>query len=221
MNQGRVDRLALAHALRTPLTSALLGIGMLHEGSLGELDQRQRAVLETVFRDLSKLRAIVDAGLSTQLLGRHAGPVERESCDLATLVGEATAPLRAQARSSGVTLDVHASAVDVFVDEVRIAWVIASIVGNALRYARKRVEVEVGPEGPEGDEALLTVHDDGPGIPRRTASRLLTREGGGLGLVLVREVVEAHGGSITLESSRGRGTRVRVRLHRARRTSQP
>lgn len=209
MNDDALDRLALAHELRTPLTSALLGIGVLAEGTLGRLDRRQLALLRAVLHDLERLRSIVDAGLDTPLLGRHVGPSERSDLDLAAVVSETIALLRTQAADAEIAVELDARSVMIRVDEVRIAWVVATLVGNALRYARARVQVNVGLDD---DEALLVVHDDGPGVPRRTAARLLTREGGGLGLVLAREVIEAHGGSIALESSRRRGTTARVRL---------
>lgn len=107
-------------------------------------------------------------------------------------------------------------------DEDRLAWVLATLIGNALRImgrgskAEGVVEISAGYE-PELDEVLLTVRDNGPGMPPERARWLFepdpsTGRPAGLALVMVREVLNAHGGSIDVESEVLVGTKFILRL---------
>lgn len=207
--RDRLDRLELAHALRTPLTSALLAAGLLDDGTLGALNEAQRAALASLVGDLDRLRTRVEQGLRTEPLGSYVGPPERRRLELGLLADEAIAPLQAQARACGVVVAVERAEARVLGDPLKLRWVVASLVGNALRYASTRVQLQVRAEH---RTALLEVGDDGPGMPPDLAARLFERDGPGLTLYLVREVVEAHGGVIDVLLDGALGARFAVRL---------
>jgi signal transduction histidine kinase len=137
--------------------------------------------------------------------------------------------MRALAESSGVAL--KASYADelpmVYADPERVTQLLSNLVGNALKFtpAGGRVEVRVQPYD-EG--TLVSVIDTGDGIPAEqlphvfdrffqvSSTRVGARHGAGLGLPIARGIVEAHGGTIWIESAAGRGTTVRFTLPAAR-----
>jgi signal transduction histidine kinase len=203
--------LALAHALRTPLTSLALGLGLLDEGALGPLSEAQREVIRALVADVARLSLLVDQHLRLDHLGAHAGPIERARVDLGALVERAHAPLVEQAIERGVEVLRELSPdVSAVVDPVKMTWVIASLIGNALRYSPRGARVRVRLLH-EGEHAVVEIEDQGPGIRADVVARVLERDGG-LGLFLVREIVEAHGGTISVSSEPGRGSRFVVRL---------
>jgi len=156
-------------------------------------------------------------------------PLRRNPVDLVRLVSSTLEPLAHEARGLDVTLTIEGppDLQRVSVDPDKIAWVVATLVGNALRYVRRGTL-----RLPGGDIAVrilrderqtmvaISVTDDGPGIPADTRSRLFSRQAGsqhavGLGLSLVKDIVEAHGGSVSVESREDyadHGTKVRLTL---------
>jgi signal transduction histidine kinase len=167
-----------------------------------------------------------DAGTTLSLVG--AVPLRRFREPLFDLVARTTELLMAQASATDVSLDIviHDGAPKtLFVDGEKIAWGIATLVGGALRYMadlpRKDKHVRVGAAlSAERDHVVLSVIDSGPGIPKARLDGLLRRDArtqraGGLALVLLRDVVVAHGGRMEVESStdrQGHGTTVRLYL---------
>src|SRR4051812_14497493 len=85
--------LDLAHALRTPLTSLALGLGLLDEGALGPLTAMQRDVVRALVADAARLAVLVDGELRTDRLGLYAGPIDRVSVDLGELLRAAALPI--------------------------------------------------------------------------------------------------------------------------------
>ena len=131
-----------------------------------------------------------------------------------------------QARDKGVTLESRVDEVGMLVgDETKLTWAISNLLANALRYtpAGGRISVEAMPGGADG-EVRISVQDSGPGIPPEQRERVFERYaqsaqagdigGAGLGLAIVRDIVQAHGGRILLDSEAGHGTRFTLALPR-------
>jgi signal transduction histidine kinase len=156
-------------------------------------------------------------------------PLRFERADIAALARTTIEPLSREAEAMDAAIEVEApdDAPKVLADPEKIAWVIATLVGNSLRYARRgtrlhpggRIVVRVTPDERE-NFLTLAVQDDGPGIPRDKLATLFKRRAGaqhaiGLGLTLVSDIVGAHGGELKVESSEDtfeHGTTVRVML---------
>jgi signal transduction histidine kinase len=193
--------LALAHALRTPLTSLALGLGLLEDGVLGALNEGQADIVRTLVREVARLTALIDRELDTGPLGHYAGPAPRVKVDLGALVEQVAAPIERQAVPRGVTIRMRSSkGVHVAADPVKLGWVAVSLMGNALRYSPAGASVDVEIAADAG-EARLSVSDRGPGLEPETAAHLFERDGGA-GLFLAREIVEDHGGRIAAASAR-------------------
>jgi two-component system sensor histidine kinase GlrK len=200
-----VERLSLAHALRTPLTSALLSAGLLADGSL---DPTQRQLVEMLLEDLLRLRVLVEQGLDIARAGAHAGPMERAPVRLADLLWRAVTPLLPQAASRDIVVDLDVEAASggdavVLADPVKLGWACTTLVANAIRFAKSLVHVQARVSE---DQVSVEVRDDGPGVAPSIADRLFERDGAGLGLFLVREFVAAHGGAVELLSSSAAGS---------------
>jgi len=164
-------------------------------------------------------------------------PLRFESIDVARLAESTLEPLRREAEAMDATIAVEASSAksQVPADPEKIAWVIATLVGNALRYLPRgtrlhpggRIVVRVIDEEPPY-HVTVAVQDDGPGIPEEKLGALFARRAGeqhaaGLALTLVSDVVHAHGGRLEVQSSTDsyeHGTTVRVILPKSSRPGE-
>jgi two-component system OmpR family sensor kinase/two-component system sensor histidine kinase BaeS len=206
----------VAHELRTPLSvirgnleGVLDGVYPPDEAHLGPILE-ETAVMARLLDDLQTL-STAEAGV----LRLH-----RERVDPVALAQDAAAAFRARADQGGVALDVRAPAAvpEVDVDPMRIGEVLANLLTNAIRHTPRggsvRVVVEPDPAG-----VAVAVADTGSGIDARDLPRVFDRfvksadsGGAGLGLVIARSLVEAHGGRITAQSGPGQGTTMRFVL---------
>lgn len=203
----------VAHDLRTPLTS-LRGTAELALGQVGDDPAARDALAECVERAddvLRLLRAL------TEISEAEAGvlKLEKTSCDLATLARAAVDLYSdvADARQTKLSIEVIEAA-PIFADATRIRQAVANLIDNAIKYTPDGGEVVVR-VGRRGDDAALTVSDTGPGVPPQEQSRIWERlyrcdesrsqSGLGLGLSLVRAIVEAHGGHATVKNGEPRG----------------
>lgn len=155
-----------------------------------------------------------------------------EPTDVAALLRSSLTPLMAQAKEHAIELRVETlgEVSPLPVDPEKLAWGIATLVGNALRYVRRgnagrpggSVLVHID-EGSTPDHVAIAVQDDGPGIPEEKLPYLFQRRAGaphaeGLALSLVRDIVSAHGGRIEVESRTGsdeHGTSITIHLPRS------
>src|SRR5271166_6011512 len=203
-----------SHELRTPLTSVLANLELLAESLHGDQGDAARSAL----RSSQRMRRLVADLL---LLARTdvGRVVRREPCDLAQVVVEAAAELGPVSGEHDIVLDVHPAIVEASRDEIHRLTI--NLLENALRHTPPGTRISVR-TSTAGDEAVLVVQDNGPGVPPELAPRLFERfvrgagdRGGsfGLGLAIVRAVAESHGGTVTLESVKeGSGARFVVRL---------
>jgi two-component system, OmpR family, sensor histidine kinase BaeS len=206
----------LAHELRTPLTALQAGLEELRDGYVAA-DPERLAALHTQSERLSR---IVDdlAALSaaeTAALSLHRAPL-----DLGDLVAEAV--VAAAASTSAAGLEVRQAldrGVVVDGDEDRLHQVVGNLLANAARYCRAGDTVTVTVTTADGG-AVLRVADSGPGIPAEDLTYVFDRlwrgradtEGSGIGLAVVRELVEAHGGRVGVESDGRSGSAFTVSL---------
>ncbi|MGY6020977.1 sensor histidine kinase [Streptomyces spinosirectus] len=213
-----------SHELRTPVATVRghAELALLHPGPVPP--QITRA-LERIAAESGRMGAMVDDLL---LLARlDAGrPLERLPVDLTRLVLDAVSDARATGPDHRWTLELPEEPVTVTGDEHRLHQVLANLLANARAHTPAGTKVTVALET-EGTTAVLTVHDDGPGVPEDIRPGVFERftradrrrsdapgSGAGLGLSIVAAVVEAHAGSVGLESRPG-STTFTVRLSTA------
>jgi two-component system, OmpR family, sensor kinase len=203
-----------SHELRTPLTSVLANLELLAD----TLDGEQGDAASSALRSSRRMRRLVaDLLLLARAdVGRSAA---HEPTDLAGVVVEAAAELEPVADGHEVTVDADPAVVKGARDELhRLA---VNLIENAIRHNPRGTQVRASTSTSNG-HAVLTVEDDGVGIPPEIASSVFERfvrgEGeragsAGLGLAIVRAVAQSHGGTVSLERpATGHGARFVVRL---------
>ncbi|WP_375760299.1 ATP-binding protein [Corallococcus exercitus] len=220
--QARDDFLAVAsHELKTPLAAFRLHLERV-ERSLGdEALGRARSPLESAGRQVQRLHALMETLLDVSQLTTGRLALELNDVDLTAVVGKAVARLREEVERMGVTVTLDAGTPLVGrYDRLRIDQVVTHLLSNAAKYGEGRpISVRVAAED---GTARLTVRDQGIGISEEDRARIFerferavpTRNYGGLGLGLwiARQVVEAHGGRITVDSKPGLGSTFVVEL---------
>ena len=206
-----------SHELRTPLSRLALRARLLGDGLR---DGTPRSVLAEDARVLSDETAVmgelVDDLLHAATLGNR--PDAGELVDVAAVARDVVEREQVRATQRGLVLTVRVAPVGpVRGVEPALQRALGALVDNALRHAGHEVDVVVEPVGPAG--VRVDVSDDGPGIPPDEAQHVFDRfargtddgRGFGLGLALVRDVVQHHGGSVTVHAL-ARGTRFTVVL---------
>ena len=214
----------LAHELRNPLTPLVTGIELLRrQRGDGPAAERQ---LDIMTRQIRQLTRLVEDLLDVSRVSRGRIELRRHSLQLGDVLGdaiEASRPL-IEARGHVLTLDLCSEPLTLNADNVRLTQVFSNLMHNAAKYTDSAGLIEVGASR-EGDEAVVRLKDNGVGIAAEMLPRIfdlftqapvsLARAQGGLGvgLTLVRALVELHGGSVTAESpGLGRGSTFTVRL---------
>jgi two-component system sensor histidine kinase KdpD len=212
----------LSHELRTPLTSIAMALELLRKDGI---DDEQRRVVETLREDVVQLQDLAQRLLDLSRSRAMTIALERRDVDLAAVATRLLRTFGHQAEEKQVTLaaDVPPQGCRVPGDETRITWAVSNLLANALRYTPHGGRIELRLE-PREDDVRVSVVDTGPGIPPDQRDRIFERfaqggDGGeagaaGLGLAIVRDIVQAHGGRIMLESDVGHGSRFTLELPR-------
>jgi signal transduction histidine kinase len=218
----------VSHELKTPLTSMRMILHLVVEEKVGPLTPRQSELLVAAREDSDRLHEIIENLLDMGRIESGMALMELRPADPAELVWNCIEPLRPAFRAKGVTLqfDPPPATPAVLADVVRVRHVFNNLLANALRYTPAGGAVRVGlRQALDGVE--FTVADTGPGIPREYLHRIFEKffrvpgqpgeSGAGLGLAIVKDVIEAHGGAVTVESAAGHGpgTTFRFTLRRA------
>lgn len=210
-----------SHELRTPV-SVILGITELwRRGELRSGDQRDEAIHRIGVSGIQMGRVVEDLLLLARL--DEGRPLLREPVDLGQVVRDVVADVATTNPTRSIVLDVPHSAV-VEGDETGLRQVVVNLVGNAIRHTPQGADVEVRVFEQE-DVVALEVRDSGPGLTIEDASHAFdrfwqadssrSRAGAGLGLAIVRGIVDAHLGEVSLVSDTATGTRVIVTIPRA------
>ena len=221
----RNDFLAVAsHELRTPLATLALQMGRIewHLAHPGDSDRSQLGdSVQALRRQVRRLTGLVDTVLTASGLARQGLVLERVDLDLAALVRAVVADASAAARNTPISLALEEPVMG-FWDPARLEQIVANLVSNALKYGQGK-PVRIGLTA-SPDEVVLTVADRGPGIDPALRRRIFERffradtggqtAGLGLGLAVVRELVDIMNGSVADEPGPAGGTIFTVRLPR-------
>jgi len=214
---------AVSHELRTPLTSISGFLEMLGDEE-HELGDTGRSYLRVIRRGTTRLQRIVEDLLLVAQIEADRLELEPVETDLTELATEAVAAALPTAAEQGIelVLDTHGP-LPLEADAGRLGQVLDNLVSNALKFTPSGGSVMVSASNGDG-KVRLEVTDTGIGIPHEEMGQLFSRfyrastatrraiPGTGLGLVIARAIVDAHGGAISLQSQEGEGTCVTVTL---------
>jgi len=214
---------AVSHEVRTPLTSMRMFIDTLRADRLTDAAEKRRC-LDVLHQEINRLDSLVGRLIELSKIesGRHA--FERLPVSLRAVVDDSLAAFAAICVASPVGLKVTVEDGTVMGDRAALAHAVTNLLSNAFKYTPddKRIALSVLRQGPR--HVAITVEDNGPGIPRHEQGLVFDkfergqaaidsgRPGSGLGLALVRAIVEAHGGRVELESEKNQGARLRLVL---------
>jgi PAS domain S-box-containing protein len=220
----RDEFLALAsHELKTPLTVLQIQLDSLNSHPRGA-DPKLETKLERAARSTDRLARLVGSLLDVSRIATGKFPLDVKPFDLGDVVGRVVDGLRPAATAAGCELSLTtAGPLDGVWDQLRTEQIVTNLLGNAIKYA-PGAPIEMALQGAD-DTVTITVRDHGSGIPAGEHERIFGRferadsighHGGmGLGLYLVREIADAHGGSVSARDADGGGALLEVRLPRA------
>lgn len=210
----------ISHELRTPLTHIKGYLELLVTESLGKISDEQRHALQVSQQSTGNLESLIEDLIMVSLASRGEMSIRQENVEVSRLANLAVKSALERAHKRGVTL--HAMIDDdipyVQADSQKIAWVLNQLIDNGIKFTPEggRVIVSVKREG--ANLVIVSITDTGIGIPPNRLNDIFepfhqldgstTRSygGTGLGLSLVRQIVEAHGSMIEVQSLEGRGS---------------
>jgi signal transduction histidine kinase len=214
-----------AHDLRTPLAAIKAAIGVVLANEPPGTPPPLHRMLTNIDRASTQMGRLVDDLLELGRLQRGRATIAAAACDLRIIVeraGRAIEPL-AEERGQHLIMTLPPEPIPVLADAPRIERALLNLLGNAQKYGREGGRIELRVERLPG-EAVVAVADDGPGIPLEDQPRLFERFyrshvessrriiGSGLGLPIVKTLVELHGGRVAVESAPGAGATFSIAL---------
>ena len=232
MEQSRRDLIAaVSHDLRTPLSAVRALIEAVADGIADDPETEAR-YLRSARRELAHLSQLVDDLFELTRIDAGVLKLHLEQASLHDLISDTLSSFQPQAEQRGVRLvgEVSSEVDPVLANPPKLQRVLQNLIGNALRHTPADGTIALRAE-PRGEVVQVEVADTGEGIAAEDLPRVFERSfrreesrtrperddalGAGLGLAIARGLIEAHGGTIDVESRLGRGSRFRFTLRRA------
>lgn len=220
----------MSYELRTPLTS-IGGFGeLLAGGYAGEMTAKGRDYVGAILESVERLSKLINDVLDLTTADTRGVALEKERVDIGGLCRAATETAKGRAAEKGQKLEVEISpsAGHVFGDARRLRESVEHVLQNAIAYTDRKGRISLSADG-DKKQAVIRISDNGSGIAAEDLPRVFNRfdrvgEAGvrgeaalGLGLPLTREFIEAHGGTVELDSEKARGTTVTLTIPRGTR----
>jgi len=216
----------VSHELRTPLVPIREGVSQVLDGVFGEINKDQREYLTIVFHEINRLKRIIDDLLDIFKFEIDKIPMRKELIDINGVVKEIVTTFTPKMRVKGLDLKLQAPRrpVMLYADRDRIVQVFSNLLGNALKFTSQggiRISIEE-----KQDAVECTVTDTGVGMSKANLAVLFQKfqqfrkassqeeKGTGLGLVICKEIINLHKGTIWATSALRKGTTFHFRLPR-------
>jgi len=221
----------VSHQLKTPLTSIRMAIHLLLEEKVGPLTEKQAELLVAANEDSDRLHTILNNLLDISRIESGKAQIDFRAVSPHSMVSEVVESFRRAAQDQGISLNPEFpdDLPEVWADVTRISHVFGNLLSNALKYTPPGGKITLSAKADE-ERVQFSVSDTGRGIPDKYLPRVFeeffrvpeqgTETGAGLGLAIVKEIVEAHSGTIGVESHEGKGTTFTFTLRRADRISK-
>ncbi len=216
----------VSYELRTPLNAIIGFTEILANQYFGELNPRQTDYAQSILESSNQLLSLINDILDLATIEAGYMEIDREPVDIHTLMSGVMTFARERARVQGLRLefDCPADIGSIAGDERRLKQAVFNLVSNALKFTPEGGTVTLSARR-IGDEVALVVSDTGVGVAEQDQERIFEKfergssqarqTGAGLGLSLVKSLIELHGGRVDLESHPGRGTTVTCWLNGA------
>jgi signal transduction histidine kinase len=221
----------VSHQLKTPLTSIRMAIHLLLEETIGPLSEKQVELLLAAREDSERLHGILGNLLDLGRIEAGKGVMRFEKIYPNTIVLDAVDVFTLAAHDRGITLraELPGDLPEVWADSTQVGLVFSNLLTNALRYTDPGGIVTVSAAA-DDQRVFFSVSDTGKGIPEEYRDKVFEKffrlpgqeagSGAGLGLAIVREIVEAHWGTVGVESSEREGSVFTFSLRRADRIAR-
>lgn len=220
----------MSYELRTPLTSIGGFAELLGGGYAGELTAKARDYVSAILESVERLSKLINDVLDLTTGDTRGVALEKERVDVAGLCRAAaeTAKARAAEKAQKLNLDISSGAGHVFGDARRLRESVEHVLHNAIAYTDRKGSISLRADG-DKKNAIIRIEDNGSGIEAEDLPRVFNRfdrvveaavrgeAALGLGLPLTQQFIEAHGGTVELESEKGKGTIVTLTIPRGTR----
>ena len=216
----------ISHELRTPLTHVKGYVELLVSGSLGPVTEEQKHALQVSQQSTNRLENLIDDLIMFSLASRGELSLKQQAVDIVRLANMSVKTIEQKARDRGVSvhavLDKNIPLIQA--DSQKLAWALGQLLDNAIKFTPSEGRVVLSVQRESGNLVIISVTDTGIGIPlnrldevfepfHQLDSSSTRRFGGtGIGLSLVRQIVEAHGSMLEVTSVEGKGTTFRFPL---------
>ena len=214
----------ISHELKTPISAILMSQQLLADSRVGALNSEQKELSESIKDNGERLLSITGELLNMTQVESGALQLKPHITKPIELIDYAIKANQVQADKFHINIEVeypNDKIHKLYVDSEKIAWVLTNLLSNAIRYSPENGRVIIGAKQHDKNHIELFVQDFGRGIDPRYHESIFERyfrvpgtkiQGSGLGLSISRDFVEAHSGTLTVESEMGKGSRFIVTL---------
>ena len=213
----------VSHELKTPISSINLTLKLLRDNKIGQLNDEQDNLIDSVRQDTDRLNGFVNELLNFSQLESGNIRLNVTDANLGELIGYAQKALQRQLEDKKLVIAVSLpdEPVTIKVDPEKTVWILTNLIGNAIRYSPENGIITISVTS-SSDQVVVAVSDQGAGIPKEFQNRIFEKfvrvggdasRGTGLGLAISKEFLETQGGDIWLDKSEpGRGTTLTISL---------
>ena len=213
----------MSHELKTPLANLREGAELMLEGAVGDLSDGQREVAGILREESLRLQRLIENLLSYSEWQAKRGGLERSTFRLGPLVAAAIEAYQLPVAARRLRIELAVDDLEINADRARLRLILDNLLSNAVKYSPDGGSIQLRARR-DGDDLVVEVADQGPGIPADERARIFEAfyqgpaaagalvRGTGIGLSVVQEFVQAHGGTVELVDGEFAGAHFRVRL---------